>query len=79
MQGQPLKNNIQMKHIYLCTLLRELRINSGYTQAQVAKEIHLSRNSISKIERQGFFRIQHLYMLADFYDIPINELFAEIN
>lgn len=62
----------------LATFLRELRINSGYTQEQVAKEIQLSRTSISKIERMGFFRIQHLYLLADFYSIPVNELFAEI-
>jgi transcriptional regulator with XRE-family HTH domain len=60
------------------TLLREIRINSGYTQEKVAKEIQLSRNSISKIERMGYFRIQHLYLLADFYEIPVNELFAEI-
>jgi len=62
----------------LSSFLREIRINSGYTQEQVAKEINLSRNSISKIERQGFFRIQHLFLLADFYEIPINELFMEI-
>ena len=79
MQGQPLKDKTHMRHLYLCTLLRELRINSGYTLDQVAKEIHLSRNSISKIERQGYFRIQHLYLLADFYEISIDELFEEIN
>jgi transcriptional regulator with XRE-family HTH domain len=62
----------------LSVFLRELRIGSGYTQAQVANEIHLSRTSISKIERMGFFRIQHLYLLADFYEIPINELFMDI-
>ncbi len=66
------------RHVYLSTFLREMRINSGYTQEQVAKEIQLSRNSISKIERMGYFRIQHLYLLADFYEIPVNELFAEI-
>lgn len=62
----------------LATFLRELRINSGYTQKQVAKEIPLSRTSISKIENSGFFRIQHLYLLADFYEISIHELFSEI-
>jgi len=66
------------RHIRLSTFLRELRINSGYTQEHVAKEINLSRNSISKIERMGYFRIQHLYLLADFYEIPVNEMFAEI-
>jgi transcriptional regulator with XRE-family HTH domain len=78
MPREPLKDSNNQRHLELCTLLRELRVNSGYTQAQVAKEIKLSRTSISAIERQGFFRIQHLYLLADFYEIPINELFAEI-
>jgi transcriptional regulator with XRE-family HTH domain len=62
----------------LATFLRETRINSGYTQAEVAASIKLSRTSISKIENMGFFRIQHLYLLADFYEVPINELFSEI-
>jgi transcriptional regulator with XRE-family HTH domain len=62
----------------LSMLLRESRIGLGYTQEQVAKEIKFSRTSISKIERMGFFRIQHLFLLADFYEIPLNELFSEI-
>ena len=77
----PIENLSPQNYKRMLTLsifLRELRINSGYTQAQVADEIHLSRNSISKIERMGFFRIQHLYLLADFYEIPINELFEQI-
>lgn len=63
---------------YLSTFLREIRVNSGYTQEQVAQEIKLSRNSISKIENMGFFRIQHLFLLADYYEIPLNELFMDI-
>ena len=77
----PIENLSSQNYKRMLTLsifLRELRINSGYTQAQVADEIHLSRTSISKIERMGFFRIQHLYLLADFYEIPINELFEQI-
>jgi len=70
------KNKVRI--LNLSIFLRELRINSGYTQAEVAKEINLSRNSISAIERQGLFRIQHLYLLADFYEIPINKLFEDI-
>jgi transcriptional regulator with XRE-family HTH domain len=68
----------QKRMLDLSSCLLELRINSGYTQQQVAQEIQLSRNSISKIERQGFFRIQHLFLLADFYEISLNELFEEI-
>ena len=63
---------------YLSSFLREMRVNSGYTQEQVAQEINLSRNSISKIENMGFFRIQHLFILADYYEIPLNELFMDI-
>jgi transcriptional regulator with XRE-family HTH domain len=66
------------RHQELCTLLRELRISSGLTQSQVSEEIHLSRTSISKIERMGNFTIKHLYALADFYDIALNQLFEEI-
>jgi transcriptional regulator with XRE-family HTH domain len=75
---EPLTDINQRRHLELCSLLRNYRINFGYTQAQLAEEIGLSRNSISKIENQGWFRIQHLYLLADFYDIPLNELFQDI-
>jgi len=60
---------------YLSSFLKETRVNYGYTQEQVANEVKLSRNSISRIERQGLFRIQHLLLLAEFYDIPISQLF----
>ena len=60
---------------YLSSYLREIRVNSGYSQEQVAQEINLSRNSISKIENMGFFRIQHLFLLAEFYEISFTELF----
>lgn len=63
---------------YLSSFLREMRVNSGYTQEQVAREINLSKNSISKIENMGFYRIQHLIALAEFYDVPLNELFMDI-
>ena len=64
---------------YLSSFLRETRVNYGYTQEQVAREINLSRNSISKIENMGFFRIQHLFLLADYYEIPLHELFIEMD
>lgn len=63
----------------LSSFLREIRINNGFTQEQVAQKINLSRNSISKIENMRFFRIQHLFLLADFYEIPVHELFSEID
>jgi len=79
MSKESISGHNQRRMLELATFLRELRINSGYSQEQVAKEIQLSRTSISKIERMGFFRIQHLFILADFYEIPLNELFMDIN
>lgn len=79
MSKESISGHNQRRMLELATFLRELRINSGYSQEQVAKEIQLSRTSISKIERMGFFRIQHLFTLADFYEIPLNELFMDIN
>ena len=78
MQSKSLSPENYARMLYLSQYLHELRINSGFSQEQVANEIKLSRNSISKIERMGFFRIQHLFLLADFYEIPINELFLDI-
>lgn len=78
MSKESISGHNQRRMVELATLLRELRINSGYTQEMVAKEISLSRTSISKIENSGYFRIQHLYLLADFYEIPVNQLFTQI-
>lgn len=78
MAGNAMTTQDKKRMHELSAFLRELRINSGYTQEQVAKEIKLSRNSISKIERQGGFRIQHLFLLADFYSIPLHELFLDL-
>ena len=77
MTKNPLTDLNHRRHLELCSLLREYRINFGYTQAQLAEEIGLSRNSISKIENNGMFRIQHLYLLAEFYEIPIYQLFID--
>lgn len=63
---------------YLGTFLRELRINSGYRQADVSAAINLSRNSISRIERSHNFSVIHLFELADFYDLSVNQIMADI-
>lgn len=66
---------------YISTFLRELRINSGLTQTDVAVEIGLSRNFISKLERGGVgtIRIKHLFLLIDFYQIKLKELFQDVD
>lgn len=75
MRKEQLSTEDQKRIYYICMYLKESRLNSGYTQSEVAEETGLSRNSISKIERGGTFRIQHLLLLADFYDIRLIDLF----
>lgn len=57
------------------SFLRELRINYGYTQAQVAEETNIHRNTILQIENNHNFNIIHLIILAEFYCITLKELF----
>jgi transcriptional regulator with XRE-family HTH domain len=66
---------------YISTFLKELRINSGLTQTDVAFETGLSRNFISKLERGGVgtVMIKHLFLLIDFYEIKLSELFQDLD
>jgi len=78
MQRNPLTEENLNRLKYLGTFLRELRINSGYRQADVSSAINLSRNSISRIEKFHNFSVIHLFELADFYDLPVSEIMIDI-
>jgi len=81
MSKQHLSNEDKKRIEYISTFLRELRINSGLSQTDVAIETGLSRNFISKLERGGVgtIRIQHLFLLVDFYEIKLSELFQDVD
>lgn len=78
MQSKQLSEENIKRLEYLGTFLRELRINSGYRQADVSAAINLSRNSISRIENSHSFSVIHLFELADFYDLPVNQIMTDI-
>jgi transcriptional regulator with XRE-family HTH domain len=78
MQRNPLTEENFRRLKYLGTLLRELRINHGLRQADVSASVNLSRNSISRIERSHNFSVIHLFELADFYDMPVGEIMADL-
>jgi transcriptional regulator with XRE-family HTH domain len=61
----------------LSTFLRELRFNENMTQKEVCHEINLHRNTLVRIENSHNFNIISLFELADFYDIPINQIFLD--
>jgi transcriptional regulator with XRE-family HTH domain len=78
MQSKPLSEENIKRFQYLGTFLRELRLNSNLRQSDVSAAINLSRNSISRIERSHNFSVSHLFELADFYDLPVGEIMADI-
>jgi len=75
MKRKPLNlQRLQQISIYL----RELRLNSGYTQKMVCDEIDLHYNSLVRMENSKNFTILSLFELAEYYDIPISEIFVDI-
>ena len=57
----------------------ELRFARGETQQQVSNGIsNLHRNTISRIESTNPLNLISLFKLADYYEIPISELFSHI-
>ena len=62
----------------LSVFIRELRINFGYTQEEVSKELNMHRNTLVRIENSRNFTIKQLLELSDFYEIPVYELLQDI-
>ncbi|XMB86085.1 helix-turn-helix domain-containing protein [Mycoplasmatota bacterium WC44] len=55
---------------------RELRIRNGFTQDQLAKELNVTRQTISSWERgKSLPDIEMISSIASMYDISINALF----
>lgn len=55
--------------------LKKLREAKGFTQEEVATQLHLSRQSISKWENgKGFPDIDNLIRLSELYNISLDEL-----
>ena len=58
--------------------LKEIRFNLGLTQEMVCEEIDLHPNSLVRMENSKNFTILSLFELAEYYDIPISEIFFDI-
>ena len=55
--------------------IKMIRKAQGYTQAQVAKSTGIPQNTISWIESdKGIPNVQQCILLADFYEISLDEL-----
>jgi len=61
----------------IAALIKEYRLNSGYTQTELAEYLNLHRNTLSRVERGYDCHILNLIDIALTLDIDLSELFYE--
>ena len=58
------------------TLIKETRINKGWTQAQLAELCAVNIRTIQRVESDGTASLETTMALAAAFDLEIKELFA---
>jgi len=61
----------------IASLIREYRLANGYTQMELAKNLNLHRNTLSRVERGYDHHIFNLLEIAATLEINLSELFYE--
>ncbi len=59
------------------TLIKETRINRGWTQAQLAELCAVNIRTIQRVESDGTASLETTMALAAAFDLEIKELFAD--
>ena len=60
--------------------IRNLRIDNGYTQTEIAKELGISQNTYSQYEIGVLnYPVDALIKLADFYHVSVDYLLGRTN
>ena len=59
----------------MVTELKILRIRKGLNQDELAKELNVTRNSVSAWERGIKPSLDNAKKIADFFEVPIDEIF----
>jgi transcriptional regulator with XRE-family HTH domain len=59
------------------TLVKETRINRGWTQAQLAELCDVNIRTIQRVENDGTASLETTMALAAAFDLEIKELFAD--
>ena len=57
--------------IAIGNLTRELRINHGYTQEQLASEINITKRTIQRIEAGENVTVKSLIEILDWFDVDV--------
>jgi len=78
MNNKSLTEKHQKRLESLSCYLKELRLAEGMTQAEVANEINLHRNTIVRVENSKNISLVSLFILCDHYCISIHEIFQDI-
>ncbi len=73
-----MSNNVNDELKNLGNFLKELRINCGYTRADVADHLDMHVNTIKNIEKSRNFTIKNLLQLAQFYNLNSSTIFNSI-
>lgn len=73
---QPRKKVVRHPEMYqrLLVHLKDLRVSKGWTQAQIAKGINLSRSQYTSLEGgRSMLTVEHLCSLALFYKFRVSD------
>jgi transcriptional regulator with XRE-family HTH domain len=63
---------------YLSSYLRELRLNENQTMEEQSKQMHLHKNTILRAENSHNLTLISVFKFADEFNIPVYELFQDI-
>lgn len=56
--------------------IKVLRAERDWTQADLAKKVHISRQAVISIEKYKYTpSLELAFKIADAFDVPINEVF----
>lgn len=63
----------------MVTELRVLRVRKGLSQIELAKQLQVTRNSVSAWENGTKPSLENAKKIADFFEVSINEIFFTPN
>lgn len=63
---------------YISLFLKNIRINDGLSQQDVSDQCNLHRNSIHRVENAQNITVLTLLELCEAYNLPLAEMFMEI-
>lgn len=62
----------------IASLIREYRLNNGYSQMELAKSLDLHRNTLSRAEGAKNMTVLTLIELCETLELDMSELFCEM-